>query len=188
MNTRHADSNDTLIEISNLSELIISGRGIDPFCIKKDEVATNLSALLSFSGKNRSEISEHLVWKRSRTSRLLSGKENPTIKTIFAFCAAIGYEFSIVFNKPNEKRRNQPWEYTDHKETVANDIIDVRIQSKDQAKLDITNGYNADFYISVKINRTIDANKSDDNMLLNQQNKPEPSYSTIYALDHGDSK
>ena len=60
------DSEFDLFDFSNL----------DPIDIKKESIASNLSALISFSGIKRKELAKKLNQKESQLSKTLSGKEN----------------------------------------------------------------------------------------------------------------
>ncbi len=116
------DLANTSEQMNDLYNFLISGEGLDQLEIKKEEISSQLSALLSFSGLSRSEVSRYLNWKRSRVSKVLSGEENLTIKTIFQFCGAIGYNFSVIFTKPEEKIPLQPWE----KMSITDSFIDIK--------------------------------------------------------------
>ena len=48
-------------------------------------------------------------WKKSRFSKVISGKANLTLKTIFEISVATGYDFDLVFNNKNKKACSQPW-------------------------------------------------------------------------------
>ena len=77
--------------------------------VKKDYLAAQMAALMSYCEKNRSEMAHGLGWKKSRVTRVLSGKENLTVKSIWEFSSYLGYDFDVVFHGPNEQRPNQPW-------------------------------------------------------------------------------
>lgn len=83
---------------------------MDLLTLKKDQVAIQLAALMSYAGRTRTSMADSLGWKKSRVSRVLSGNGNPTVKTIFEFCSVLDYDFDLVFRKPNESRANQPWQ------------------------------------------------------------------------------
>lgn len=95
------DSEFDLFDFSNL----------DPIDIKKESIASNLSALISFSGIKRKELAKKLNQKESQLSKTLSGKENLTIKTISKIAFVLDYDFEIVFHKNNSiPAYIQPWE------------------------------------------------------------------------------
>ena len=83
-----------------------------PVDIKKVAIATNFSALIHHVGKSKSEIADDLGWKRSRLSKVLSGEQNLTIKTMVDLSNAVGYDFDVIFHKSNvfSHRSLQPWE------------------------------------------------------------------------------
>jgi|GEM_PF-6703282 len=82
----------------------------DDLSIKKDEVGTNLATLVAYSETTRSELAELLGWKKSRISRVLSGMENLTLRTIHDICKAIGYDFDVIFRKKDVAKSMQPWQ------------------------------------------------------------------------------
>lgn len=78
--------------------------------VKKDYLATQLAALMSFCEKNRSELAHGLGWKKSRVTRVLSGKENLTVKTMWEFSSYLGFDFDVVFRHYDDRRPKQPWQ------------------------------------------------------------------------------
>ena len=87
---------------------------LNQFDLKKDEIAIQLAALMSFSEKSRSTLAQELNWTKSRISSVLSGRGNPTIRTIWDFCSVLGYDFDVVFRLPGESRPDQPWQKVSH--------------------------------------------------------------------------
>jgi transcriptional regulator with XRE-family HTH domain len=83
---------------------------LDPLDLKKDEVAVNLAALMSFANVTRSALAEKLHCKKSRVTQVLSGRANPTLATLYEFSSCLGYDFDIVFRSFEEKRYFQPWQ------------------------------------------------------------------------------
>ncbi len=86
---------------------------LDPltaFDVKKDYIATQLAALMIHCGKNRSKMAEELGWKKSRITKVLSGHNNLTVKTICDFTTHLGYDFDVIFHGPNDQRPRQPWQ------------------------------------------------------------------------------
>lgn len=79
------------------------------FAIKKEEVAANLTALMVFCNRNRSYISSMTGWSRSRVTNVLSGDMNLTLKTLWEFTSALGYNFDIALRDENQTPANQPW-------------------------------------------------------------------------------
>jgi antitoxin component HigA of HigAB toxin-antitoxin module len=82
----------------------------DSLTLKKDDVATDLISLLAYEGTNRSSLAEKIGYKKSRITRILSGLENLTIKTIHDVSKSIGYEFDVIFRKATDSRALQPWQ------------------------------------------------------------------------------
>lgn len=85
---------------------------VDPFFAKRNAVANELLALISHENISRKKLSENLEWAPSRLSKVLSGEQNLTVKTITAISLALGYDFSIYFHKIHKKEMVQPWEKT----------------------------------------------------------------------------
>ncbi|MHB1145513.1 MAG: helix-turn-helix domain-containing protein [Thiobacillus sp.] len=87
----------------------------------KIDLSVMLCGLLDKAGITRGELSEKLKWKPSRVTRVLSGDENLTLKTIYEVCHAVGYTFDVVVRKANERQALQPWQ----RSAIAMDIIRV---------------------------------------------------------------
>lgn len=135
---------------------------LDPFEIKKDEIATQLAALMSFAKKNRSTVASSLNWEKSRMTSVLSGKGNPTIKTIYEFCGSLGFDFDLVFRSPTEERPEQPWQKAIFNEILPARIqpeyhyadftpVTVRLQTANEVAVDFFNGNSKEFYLSLDI-------------------------------------
>lgn len=82
---------------------------LDPFDIKKEMVADHIKSLVHHIGQTHTELCENLGWKKSRFSKVISGKSNLTLKTIFEISVATGYDFDLVFNNQNRNVCHQPW-------------------------------------------------------------------------------
>jgi plasmid maintenance system antidote protein VapI len=82
---------------------------LDAFEIKKEIIADHIKSLAHHIGKTHSELCQELGWKKSRFSKVISGKANLTLKTIFEISVATGYDFDLVFNNKNKKACSQPW-------------------------------------------------------------------------------
>jgi transcriptional regulator with XRE-family HTH domain len=65
---------------------------------------------MSYAQKTRSELARELHWEKSRVSKVLSGKDNLTVKTIWDFSSHLGFDFDVVFRGTNEPRPYQPWQ------------------------------------------------------------------------------
>ncbi len=88
----------------------------------KIDVAVVLCSLLKAAGITRTELSERLNWKPSRVTRVLSGDENLTIKTVYEICHTVGFTFDMVVRRAGERQAVQPWQ----KAAIAMDIVQVR--------------------------------------------------------------
>lgn len=128
---------------------------LDLFEIKKEEIATQLAALMVFSGGTRSYVSEKLHWKKSRLTQVLSGNANPTAKTIYEFSKSLGYDFDLIFRKFEQNRPRQPWESSQevlstvvHKAIEPSSVVTVVIKSLREVSEEIASGNGQDYYIS----------------------------------------
>lgn len=83
---------------------------LDPLDLKKDEIAANFAALMSFVGITRTQLADKLNCKKSRITQVLSGRANPTLSTLWELSSCLGYDFDIVFRSFEEKRYFQPWQ------------------------------------------------------------------------------
>lgn len=105
---------------------------LQPFDLKKEELAAQLSAMLSFSGLTRSEVADRLDCKKSRMTSILSGKNNPTMKTIWQVAQVAGFDFDVVFRPTGQKRALQPWQ------TARNAISNVPLTSRGTIYIELT--------------------------------------------------
>ena len=127
----------------------------DPFEVKRDHVAVDLAALLVYSGKSRTQAAQILNWPKSRVTTFLSGKGNPTVKSIYEFCSKLGFDFDLVFRLPNELPKVQPWECA---HTAVLDAVSVtlphpdfvlKVQTAEQVVDDYLVGAGKSVYLSV---------------------------------------
>ncbi|QCG54802.1 helix-turn-helix domain-containing protein [Salmonella enterica] len=141
---------------------------VDPFFTKKNAVANELLALISHENISRKQLCESLDWAPSRLSKVLSGEQNITVKTITAISLALGYDFSIYFHKIHKKEMVQPWEKTSYISNISqvNTIseikkynINVHIQSKEDVMMDLLYGRGKESYLSVSVNEKAVKNK-----------------------------
>lgn len=95
----------------------------DPFVSKKDEVGTDLTMLLAHANISRTALADKSGWKKSRISRLLSGIENLTLRTIFELCQITGYEFDITFRKKTQAKPLQPWQRIEIVQNYSNNNV-----------------------------------------------------------------
>lgn len=94
----------------------------DSFEVKKSEVGVDLANLVSYVGVSHAEIAKRLGWKPSRVSRVLSGKENLTLRTVNEIVSSVDYEFDVIFRPHKYTKPSQPWvreQYEDYAELVA---------------------------------------------------------------------
>lgn len=147
-------------EIGDLVDMFAELEPVDPFYVKKDEVAANLAALLALTGTTRSELAERTCWKKSRITSVLSGKSNPTLRTIWEFCSRLGYDFDIVFRLFDEQRPSQPWQRTSqHRVTVSNEFNSnkssfypvLHVQTPLEVARDFDTGNQKSLYVSFAI-------------------------------------
>lgn len=125
----------------------------DPYDIKKDHIAAELTALMVHSKKTRSEMATGLGWPRSRVTSVLSGKANLTVKTVYEFCSMLGYDVDLIYRRHNLMPSLQPWqsevEISSFK-SVKNALpISVRIQTAQEVARDISRGASQTFYLSL---------------------------------------
>lgn len=134
---------------------------VDPLFTKKNAVANELLALISHENISRKTLCEKLNWAPSRLSKVLSGEQNITVKTITTISLALGYDFSIYFHKIHKKEMVQPWErkyYTSNISQIntMSEIkkynINVHIQSKEDVMMDLLYGRGKESYLSISVN------------------------------------
>jgi hypothetical protein len=84
----------------------LTEQDLEVLCLQK--IATSLATLMAFEGKSRSEMAALLNVSKANITRLLN-KTNIEAKSIYAFANALGYEFEVVFKKPEWASCGQPW-------------------------------------------------------------------------------
>lgn len=143
-------SNERAAEEDMFSDL----QPVAAFTIKKIDLATQLNALMVFSGKSRSDIALSLGWKKSQVTRVLSGKNNFTVKTIWDFSSHLGFDFDIVFRASHQQRPRQPWQIQ-RTENANLPVVSLRthnfqieIQSASEVAVDFLTGNNKSHYFS----------------------------------------
>lgn len=150
---------------------------VDPFFTKKNAVANELLALISHENISRKQLCKSLDWAPSRLSKVLSGEQNITVKTITAISLALGYDFSIYFHKIHKKEMVQPWEKASYISNISqvNTIseikkynINVHIQSKEDVMMDLLCGRGKERYLSVSVNEKAFKNKEIDKKEVNK--------------------
>ena len=86
-----------LLDEEDFHSLFDDLEALEPFDVKKEEVAAQLAALLSHKKTTRSSFSRLSGWKRSRVTNVLNGNGNPTFKTLWEFAKHLGYEADLNF-------------------------------------------------------------------------------------------
>ncbi|MBI5435914.1 MAG: helix-turn-helix transcriptional regulator [Nitrosomonadales bacterium] len=126
---------------------------VDPFELKKDHLGAQMAALMAFSGKSRSELTEILGWKKSRVSNVMSGKCNLTIKTIWEFASSLGFDFEVVFHTPCNSPQIQPWQIAQREVALTFPLPTIEVQTAFQVARDLMNGSYKALYFSVPIQK-----------------------------------
>lgn len=169
---------------------------IDMSVIQMESIATDLVFLLKHSGLSRSQLASKLDWKKSRVTKVLSGDENLTIKTITSVAECLGYGFDVVFYNEKYDQPKQPWHIDRLNKAVlvepicSKPAIEVKVQDGKAVFNDLIEGNDADFYFSFSKNFDINKIKSiqaTENILINkeafhQDINPSSSYSFISSL------
>lgn len=134
---------------------------LEPFDVKKEELAAQLAALLSFAKVNRSDFARKSGWSRSRVTNVLNGSKNLTYKTMWEFARQLGYEADLIFRLPSQHMPLQPWQssstyvaYQHLDEDIStrtyphSDIV-LEFQSAVEVAIDLDNGRYKNCYISL---------------------------------------
>lgn len=132
---------------------------IDMSIVQMEMVASDLASLLKHSGLSRVELAEKLDCPKSRVTKILSGDENLTIKTITQVAEALGYAYDVVFYNKNYVRAKQPWQVDRENRKLAQALKNVQpnrhlnfrfqIQSGEQVVQDVLSGVEASQYIKI---------------------------------------
>ncbi|MET3915179.1 transcriptional regulator with XRE-family HTH domain [Variovorax sp. OAS795] len=140
---------------------------LDPFVVKKDQIAAHLAALLSHSGKTRTEVAEALGWKKSRVTSVLSGKSNLTVRTIWDFCSSLSFDFDVVFRSAWQPVASQPWQQHSKAEasllsaiTAGFPVVSFEEHTPEKIAADVKSGTNYDTYMTISF--SADANRTSD--------------------------
>jgi len=151
--------------MNNASELSMFGDiyGADMSVMQMESIASDLIFLLKHSGLSRSELASRLGWKKSRVTKVLSGDENLTIRTITSVAECLGYGFDVVFYNENYDQPKQPWHIDKINKSVSVEPahtkapFELKFQSSKDVFNDLMKGDDADAYIS--ISKVFDINK-----------------------------
>ncbi len=72
------------------------------FEAKAQDVAIALASAVHQAGLTRAQLAGQLGWKPSRVTKVLTGSENLTLRTIHQICSALGLEFDLVLRGAGE--------------------------------------------------------------------------------------
>ncbi|MDN5638164.1 MAG: helix-turn-helix domain-containing protein [Staphylococcus equorum] len=112
---------------------------IDMSIIKMEQVASHLVGLLRHQNISRSELAKDLGWSKSRVTKVLSGDENLTIKTMTMITQKLGYDFDIIFHNKNYEKPKQPWQI-DREKITTHQIAAQPSQSRPEIFLELQTG------------------------------------------------
>ncbi|WP_051156596.1 helix-turn-helix domain-containing protein [Herbaspirillum huttiense] len=134
---------------------------LDGWQIKSEVIAANLAALIYHCGKSRAAIAEELGMHKSAVTRLLSGKNNTKLKTIWEITSHLGFDFDVVFHNASVPPPLQPWDHespleaeSHYVQILTNDFVpakffDLQVQTQDEVVRDHVNGIGRErLYIS----------------------------------------
>ncbi|MCU4406474.1 helix-turn-helix domain-containing protein [Acinetobacter junii] len=136
---------------------LLSCKSVDMSIVKMEQIASHLVGLLRHSNMSRAELAAQLGWKKSRVTKVLSGDENLTIKTITAITQQLGYDFDVVFHNKNYEKPKQPWQ-VDREKLLSKSIfvnanrelkLALEFQTGAQVVDAVLSGNESDFYISI---------------------------------------
>lgn len=145
---------------------------VDMSVMQMESVASDLVVLLKHSGLSRVELARKLGWSKGRVTRVLSGDENLTIKTITSVAEALEYGFDVVFYNKNYAKPKQPWQIDRLNKSIQVDVatpkapIKFKIQKGKEVFEDLMKGNDSDLYISV-VKTT--ANQIDSQIIVNNR-------------------
>lgn len=141
----------------NKVSLIGNEYDVDISVIKMEQVASHLVGLLRHCNMSRSELARELGWKKSRVTRVLSGDENLTIKTITTITHKLGYDFDVIFHNKNYEKPKQPWRidrdrlaphvFTREPRLEGFQVI-LELQTGDEVVGDVLAGKERKYYVS----------------------------------------
>lgn len=141
-----------------MSNVLIFGNSydVDMSAMQMESIATDLVFLLKHSGLSRSELASKLGWSKSRITKVLSGDENLTVKTITSIAECLGYAFDVVFYNENYEQPKQPWaidrenkKITTPEQIAKPKTFNLELQTGDQVVSDVLAGKESDQYIKV---------------------------------------
>lgn len=128
---------------------------LEPEDIQKEVVAADLSMLLVHANCSRSQLATNLDYTKSRISRILSGNENLTLKTLTKVADALGYTFDVIFYNEKYDQPKQPWHIDRLSKSVCAEPVysdssfEFKVQESRDVFEDLMKGNDADAYISI---------------------------------------
>lgn len=129
---------------------------LEPEDIQKEVVAADLSMLLVHANRSRSQLATDLGYTKSRISRILSGDENLTLKTLTKVAEALGYNFDVIFYNEKYDQPKQPWHIDRLNKSVQAEplhlkapSVELKLQNSEDVFNDFMEGNDAKYYISV---------------------------------------
>jgi transcriptional regulator with XRE-family HTH domain len=111
---------------------------VDNFEIKKESIAALLAGLMVHSNVTRAELAERLGWNRGQVTRLLSGSQNLTIKTIDEVVQALGWDWDLAFKEFGQATVTQPWNNGEAEVMagrIANELEQFRVNLNEMRRL-----------------------------------------------------
>lgn len=149
-------------------QIIPQSYGLEPYEINMELVAADLAILLHHSGLSRADVAQKLGWKKSRVTRVLSGDQNLTIKTISEFVEALGYTFDVVFYNKSYPKPKQPWQMDKMVKKIAKSEITIQLQTGDCVFRELLDGNDGDYYIRIDNKEFLNAKCEIQNIELSQ--------------------
>lgn len=171
--------------MKNISELSMFGDiyDIDMSVMQMENVASDLVFLLKHSGLSRSNLANKLGWNKSRVTKVLSGDENLTIKTITSVAESLGYGFDVVFYNEKYEQPKQPWHIDKLTKALITESVEskqhmaFKVQGSNEVFNDLMAGKDADYYIS------FNNSPNDNTAILKQSTKNIPSRKMSFHYD-----
>jgi transcriptional regulator with XRE-family HTH domain len=159
-------SANTLPSIQDFHDLFSDLAPLQPFDIKKEELAAQLAALLAHTDTSRSEFAALSDWKKSRVTAILNGNGNPTFKTLWEFARFLGYEADLHFRRPEDAHAQEPWNskspaftQDDIRAGIAQALstFSIQIESAHQVAHALTQGNHKNAYFSLTFSSPVGA-------------------------------
>ena len=134
---------ENTLDKQNFYDLFAELDALEPFDIKKEELAAQLAALLSYTKTTRSDFAQVSGWQKSTVTSVLNGKRNPTFKTLWEFAHYLGFETDLIFREPNELPARQPWQ--------PKECQSLHFQKAENVVLDVEKGCHYEFYVGFNL-------------------------------------